>query len=131
MVCQSWALQGYGTPSVIYLLYALKIALYIGAWVFFCSFTPGLGDVSAFTSWYAAPEAFQKAILWSIAFEGLGLGCGSGPLTSRLIPPITLMNNRKLECRACRIKFPPGKFPFGLQLQVIPYDSHHSDSFSL
>jgi hypothetical protein len=88
MVCQAWALQGYGTPAAIYVVYLLKIALYVGVWCFFCSFTPGLGSPRAIASWWAAPEAFQKAVLWSIAFEMLGLGCGSGPLTGRYFPPV-------------------------------------------
>jgi hypothetical protein len=88
MVCQCWALQGYGPPWPIYTFYLLKLGLYIGVWCFFCSFTPGLGDPRTLGSWWAAPEAFQKAVLWSMAFEGLGLGCGSGPLTGRYVPPI-------------------------------------------
>ncbi len=88
MVCQAWAIQGYGTPWPIYLVYLVKVALYVGAWCFFCSFTPGLGNPRAIASWWAAPAAFQKAILWSMAFEGLGLGCGSGPLTGRYFPPM-------------------------------------------
>src|ERR1041384_1589975 len=88
MVCEAWALEGYGSPLAAYALYALKVVLYIGAWVFFCGFTPGLGSVSDLPSWWLAPVAFQKAILWSMLFEGLGLGCGSGPLTGRYMPPI-------------------------------------------
>ena len=91
MVCQAWAEQGYGTPWAIYLVYLLKIVAYVGGWCFFCSFTPGLGGLrglGAIASWWLAPEAFQKAILWSMAFEGLGLGCGSGPLTGRYWPPV-------------------------------------------
>ena len=87
MVCQSWALQGYGTPSPIYAVYILKIVFYVWVWSLFCSFTPGVGELSSFGSWYYAPIAFKKAVLWSIAFEGLGLGCGSGPLTGRYNPP--------------------------------------------
>jgi hypothetical protein len=87
MVCQAWAEQGYGTPGAIYVVYLLKVVAYVGGWCFFCSFTPGLGDPRAIASWWAAPEAFQKAILWSIVFESLGLGCGSGPLTGRYWPP--------------------------------------------
>jgi len=88
MVCQSWALQGYGTPSPIYIVYILKIAAYVWLWSWFCSFTPGLGELRDFSSWYYEPIAFQKAVLWSMAFEGLGLGCGSGPLTGRYRPPM-------------------------------------------
>ena len=87
MVCQSWVLQGYGTPSPIYVVYILKIAFYIWVWALFCSFTPGLGDLGTIRDWWYAPIAFQKAVLWSVAFEALGLGCGSGPLTGRYYPP--------------------------------------------
>src|SRR5476651_1804893 len=86
--CQAWALQGYGTPIAIYLLYAIKLALYAFGWVFFCGFTPGMGQLSSIGSWWLEPIAFQKAILWSMLFEVLGLGCGSGPLTGRYFPPL-------------------------------------------
>jgi len=85
--CQAWAADGYGTPLAIYLLYVIKIALYVLMWVFFCTFTPGY-EITNISSWWASPEAFQKAILWTMLFEGLGLGCGSGPLTGRYVPPI-------------------------------------------
>jgi hypothetical protein len=88
MVCEAWALQGYGTPLLTYTLHVLKIALYVGAWSFFCGFTPGLGTLATIGDWWLAPIAFQKAILWSMLFEGLGLGCGFGPLTGRYFPPI-------------------------------------------
>jgi hypothetical protein len=88
MACEAWALQGYGTPLVIYIVYALKVAAYIGGWIWFCSFTPGLGNFATISSWWLDPVAFQKAILWSMLFEVLGLGCGSGPLTGRYYPPL-------------------------------------------
>jgi hypothetical protein len=87
-VCQAWALQGYGTPLGIYAVYVLKVGLYIGGWAFFCGFSPGMGSLSNLGSWWLTPLAFQKAIVWSMLFEGLGLGCGSGPLTGRYLPPI-------------------------------------------
>jgi hypothetical protein len=88
MVCQAWALQGYGTPDAAYVFYAFKVLFYIGMWVVFCSFSPSLGDLSTIGQWWLSPLAFQKAILWSMLFEGLGLGCGSGPLSGRYFPPI-------------------------------------------
>jgi len=112
MVCQSWALQGYGTPSPIYIVYILKIVFYVWAWSFFCSFTPGLGELGSFGSWYYERVAFQKAVLWSMAFEGLGLGCGSGPLTGRYNPPF---GGALYFCRPGTIKMPlfPGLPIFG------------------
>jgi hypothetical protein len=87
MVCQAWALQGYGTPPAVYAVYGLKVLIYAGAWALFCSATPGM-ELGAIGSWWLEPIAFQKAILWSMLFEILGLGCGSGPLTGRYHPPL-------------------------------------------
>jgi len=87
-VCEAWALQGYGAPLAVYVVYALKIALYVGGWVLWCKTSPGLGDLATIDRWWLEPLAFQKAILWSALFEGLGLGCGSGPLTGRYLPPV-------------------------------------------
>jgi hypothetical protein len=88
MVCQAWALQGYGSPLAVYGAYGVKVLAYVGGWLLFVSLTPGMGTLSTFPSWWARPEAFQKAILWSVVFESVGLGCGSGPLTGRYLPPI-------------------------------------------
>jgi hypothetical protein len=88
MVCEAWALQGYGSPAAVYAVYGVKVALYVLAWAFFCSLSPELGPVSRIGAWWLHPLAFQKAILWSMLFEGLGFGCGSGPLTGRYFPPV-------------------------------------------
>jgi hypothetical protein len=87
MVCEAWAMDGYGTPVGAFAFYALKLGLYFGMWVVFCGFSPELGGLSSIGDWWLHPVAFQKAILWSMLFEGLGLGCGSGPLTGRYFPP--------------------------------------------
>ena len=47
----------------------------------------GIGHLDSLGDWWLSPIAFQKAVLWSMLFEGLGLGCGSGPLTARYFPP--------------------------------------------
>src|SRR5262245_27629705 len=88
MVCQAWALQGYGTPLLVYGAYALKLVAYVLGWVYFCSRSPSLGGLGQIADWWLEPVAFQKAILWNLLFEILGLGCGSGPLTGRYLPPL-------------------------------------------
>lgn len=87
MLCVAWATQGYGSPSSIYVFYILKIGLYVGMWGFFCSFNEELGDWSTVGEWWFKVEAIQIAVIWSILFEILGLGCGSGALTGRYMPP--------------------------------------------
>lgn len=88
LVCQAWAIDGYGTPSAVYAIYLVKIALYVVAWFAFCSTSRALGPADTVSTWWSHPEAIEKAILWSMAYEGLGLGCGSGPLTGRYFPPV-------------------------------------------
>jgi len=58
------------------------------AWIGFCATSPSLGGVGTIGRWWLEPIAFEKAIVWSMLFEVLGLGCGSGPLTGRYFPPI-------------------------------------------
>jgi hypothetical protein len=84
--CEAWAVDGYGTPIGVYAVYAAKIALYVLGWAWFCSF--GVGRIPQIATWWLAPLAFQKAIAWSLLFEICGLGCGSGPLTGRYLPPL-------------------------------------------
>src|SRR5258708_8670256 len=79
MVCRSWALQGYGTPLGVYALYVFKVLFYVG-WVFFCSFTPGIGELRSISSCLLEPLAFHKAIIWTILFDILDLVCGTWPL---------------------------------------------------
>jgi hypothetical protein len=84
MMCESWALEGFGAPFVAYLLYVLKIAAYVGAWAWFVGRDPNVAGWSDVGSWWATATAFQKA---TMLFEVLGFGCGSGPLTARYLPP--------------------------------------------
>jgi len=88
LACQAWALDGYGAPLLTYAVYLAKIGAYVACWAAFCLFSEGIDKLGDIATWAFTPVAFQKAILWSMAFEGLGLGCASGPLTGRYIPPV-------------------------------------------
>ena len=88
LVCTAWAEQGYGTPLMIFGVYLLKIAAFVGGWIGWCSLSPSLGGADELARWWLEPLAFQKAIVWSLMFEVLGLGCASGPLGGRYVPPI-------------------------------------------
>jgi hypothetical protein len=84
-----WVEHGFGTQRVVHLLYAIKIIVYaVGAVTVTSLTTPALGGIGAFADWWTEPIFFQKAVAFTIAFEILGLGCGSGPLTLRISPPI-------------------------------------------
>lgn len=88
VVTRHWAENGFGTPYAVYLLYLLKIGLYVAAPAAIISLTPGLGGLGHIADWWTQPIVYQKVIIFTLLFEVLGLGCGSGPLTGRFMPPI-------------------------------------------
>lgn len=88
VVTRHWAEHGFGTPYAVYLLYLLKIALYVAVPAAIISLTPGLPGLSHISEWWWQPIVYQKVIIFTLLFEVLGLGCGSGPLTGRFMPPI-------------------------------------------
>ncbi len=88
MLCVAWITQGYGAPLSVYAFYVLKILIYVATWIFFCTFSNDLGGVGEISEWWFKPEALEKFILWSMLFEVMGLGSGSGPLTGKYFPPI-------------------------------------------
>jgi len=86
---QDWALNGFGTPVAVYLLYVVKLVLYAGGGLLLISATtPGLGGLGELGSWWTEPIVFQKAVVWTMLWEVLGLGAGSLPLTLRFKPMI-------------------------------------------
>lgn len=88
-MCASWAMRGFGAPGVAYLFYVVKLGLYVGGFLLVATTTRGIGGVGDFGDWWSQPIVFQKAVVWTLLFEVLGLGCASGPLTARYVPPIT------------------------------------------
>lgn len=80
-LAQDWALNGFGTPVAVYFLYVLKILVYAGGGALLIFATSG------WPSW-TDPIVFQKAVIWTMLWEVLGLGAGSLPLTLRFKPMI-------------------------------------------
>ena len=80
-LAQDWALNGFGTPVAVYFLYVFKILAYagLGALLIFAT--------SGWPAW-TDPIVFQKAVIWTLLWEVLGLGAGSLPLTLRFSPMV-------------------------------------------
>lgn len=88
-MCVDWSRHGFGVPPAAYLFYVVKLILYVGGFVAVASLTPGIGGVTEVGDWWFEPIVFQKAVIWTLLWEVIGLGCGSGPLTGRMNPPFT------------------------------------------
>jgi hypothetical protein len=88
-LAQDWALNGLGTPHFVYLLYIAKLVVYAGGGLLLISATTkGLGGLGNLGSWWTEPVVFEKAVVWTMLWEVLGLGAGSMPLTLRFSPMI-------------------------------------------
>ena len=86
---QDWAVNGFGTPGVVYVLYIVKLAIYlVGAFILIGATTPGFGGLGDFSDWWSQPIVFQKFAVWTLVWEILGLGSGSMMLALRFKPPI-------------------------------------------
>jgi Transmembrane protein of unknown function (DUF3556) len=88
-VVQDWVVNGFGAPGVIYLLYVVKLIVFVvGAALVISATTPGIGGLGNVTDWWFEPIVFEKAVVWTMLWEILGLGSGSMALTARYNPPI-------------------------------------------
>ncbi|MFV8048739.1 DUF3556 domain-containing protein [Mycobacterium sp. 48b] len=87
-MAQHIAENGMGNPDVFTLLYVVKIGLYILGGLLFALSTTGIDRWGDIETWWSEPIVFQKVVLWSLLFEVLGLGCGFGPLTGKIAPPM-------------------------------------------
>jgi Transmembrane protein of unknown function (DUF3556) len=88
-VVQDWVVNGFGAPGLIYLLYVVKLIVFVvGCALMISATTPGLGGVGDITHWWTEPIVFEKAVVWTMLWEIMGLGSGSMALTARYNPPI-------------------------------------------
>ena len=67
---QDWAVNGFGTPGAVYLLYIVKLAFFfVGGLILIGLTTPGLGGPGDFTDWWSQPIVFQKLAVWTLVWE--------------------------------------------------------------
>ncbi len=118
---QDWGENGFGSPTFVYLLYALKLVVYAGGALLAISTTPGLGSVGEFDQWWTEPIVFQKFALWTLLWEILGFGAGSMPLSFRFVPPI---GGPLYWLRPGTVRLPPwpDKVPFTAGTRRTPLD---------
>jgi hypothetical protein len=88
LLTRHWVEHGFGSPYAVFLFYVVKCVLYVGLAALVISLTPGLGPVTDPGRWWVQPIVYEKLIVFTLLWEVIGLGCGSGPLSSRFNPPI-------------------------------------------
>ncbi|AQT79002.1 hypothetical protein B1R94_06545 [Mycolicibacterium litorale] len=103
-MARHWAEVGFGTPVALHLFYVVKILLYVFVGALFGLATKGIGGLGDIGSWWSEPIVYEKAVLYTMLFEVVGLGCGFGPLNNRFWPP---MGSILYWLRPNTIRLPP------------------------
>jgi hypothetical protein len=110
--CQDWAVNGFAPPDAVYLLYVVKLIVYLlGAALVITLTTPGIGGLGDFSDWWTQPIVFQKLVVWTSLWEILGLGSGSMQLAARYGP---IIGGSLYWLRPGTLRLPPwpDKVPF-------------------
>src|SRR3954447_18069429 len=110
--CQDWAINGFAPPDAVYLLYVVKLIVYlVGAALVITLTTPGVGGLGDIADWRNQPIVFQKFVVWTSMWEILGLGSGSMQLAARYGP---IIGGALYWLRPGTLRLPPwpDKIPF-------------------
>ncbi len=82
-----WVDHGYGVPRAIHVLYIAKLVVfYAVAGVAIATATSGLPAFWHVAEWWNQPIVYQKAILWTVLLEAIGLAGSWGPLAGKTKP---------------------------------------------
>lgn len=82
-----WVEYGFGSPRMITVIYLVKVTLLwglIGAVII--TATSGVGWFWQVGQWWNQPIVYQKAIIWTMLLEALGLAGSWGPLAGKFKP---------------------------------------------
>ncbi|MCV7075139.1 DUF3556 domain-containing protein [Mycobacterium szulgai] len=116
------ARNGFGTPLIMHVMYGLKIVMYIlGCWLFALA-TKGIDGFVNVVTWWTEPIVFEKAVLFTMLFEVVGLGCCFGPMAGRYFPP---MGSILYWLRPGTIRLPPwpNRVPLTKGSNRTPFDA--------
>lgn len=87
-LARDWVENGAAAPAPIYVLYIVKIIVFVVVGLLIIAATPGIGSVTEIADWWHEPIVYQKLVIWIWLFEMMGLGGSFGPLTFKFLPPL-------------------------------------------
>jgi hypothetical protein len=81
-----WIENGFGSPKVIMVMYIAKLALFFGCGgILVATLTSHLSPWHP-GQWFDQPIFYEKAILWTVLLESLGVAGSWGPLAGHMWP---------------------------------------------
>jgi Transmembrane protein of unknown function (DUF3556) len=105
-----WAEYGFGAPKITAVIYVVKLlCFYIVGGALVATLTSGLDPLHP-AAWWDNPIVYQKAVLWTILLECLGVAGSWGPLAGHFKP---MTGGFRYYARVRTIRQPPwpGKVP--------------------
>lgn len=82
-----WVDFGFGVPRMVHVIYLVKLAVfYVLGFMVIVTLTSDLPAFWHVSQWWDQPIVYQKAILWTVLLELLGLAGSWGPLAGKTKP---------------------------------------------
>ncbi|WP_009479827.1 DUF3556 domain-containing protein [Rhodococcus sp. JVH1] len=82
-----WAENGFGSPRMVHTIYIAKlIFLYAIGGITIATMTSGLPAFWHVSEWWNQPIVYQKAVLWTVLLETIGVAGSWGPLAGKVKP---------------------------------------------
>ena len=87
VLTQHWVHHGFGSPRIVHAIYIAKLVfLYALGGVVVATATSGLPAFWHVDQWWNQPIVYQKAILWTVLLETIGVAGSWGPLAGKVKP---------------------------------------------
>ncbi len=82
-----WADSGYGVPKMVHTIYLVKLVFFYAlGGIVIATVTSGLPAFWHVSEWWNQPIVYEKAILWTVLLELIGLAGSWGPLAGKTKP---------------------------------------------
>ena len=83
----NWVDHGFGSPYMVHAIYLIKLAVFYAlGGVVVATMTSGLPAFWHVSEWWNQPIVYQKAILWTVLLETIGVAGSWGPLAGKVKP---------------------------------------------
>ena len=85
----NWVENGYGVPRMVHTIYIVKLVFFYAlGGIVVATVTSGLPAFWHVSQWWNEPIVYEKAILWTVLLETIGVAGSWGPLAGKTKPMI-------------------------------------------
>ena len=86
ILATDWVDNGFGSPKMVHTIYIAKLSLFYAlGGVLVATLTSGLSFLHV-SQWWNQPIVYEKAVLWTVLLELIGVAGSWGPLAGKIKP---------------------------------------------